>query len=197
MFKPRKVPMKVRSVLLLATAALMLPVGGAFVARTGLMSGAAYAEPSRSALNLLAQGTPPDQNPEGLREGKMRHKGMGAQWGKELNLTTEQQAQIKAIRDQEKTASQGLRQQMKTAREKLGTLMAGNADDGQLRQQHAQVQQLSQQLSDRRFDTMLKIRNVLTPEQRTKAAGLMKQHGGRRHGWGERRNESGAMPNAT
>jgi periplasmic protein CpxP/Spy len=174
--------MKVRSILLLAATALMLPVGGAFIAHSGFASGAAYAESSNNGFNLLAQNTTPDQQPTG----KMRHrgmrKGMGEQWGKELNLTTEQQAQIKTIRDQEKTASESLRQQMKTAREQLGTLMAGNASDAQLRQQHEQVRQLGQQLGDRRFDTMLKIRNVLTPEQRTKAAELMKQHHERRHG---------------
>jgi periplasmic protein CpxP/Spy len=181
--------MKVRSILLLAATALVLPVGGAFVAYSGFVPGTAYAEsPSDNLLsdklNILAQATtPPNQTPDGPAEGKMRRRGMGEQWGKELNLTTEQQAQIKTIRDQERTASEGLRQQMKTAREQLGTLMAGNADDGQLRQQRQQVQQLAQQLGDRRFDTMLKIRSVLTPEQRTKAAELMKQNRGKgRHG---------------
>jgi periplasmic protein CpxP/Spy len=169
--------MKVRSILLFAATALMLPIGGAFIAHTGFASRAAYAD-SGSTFNLLAQNTTPDQEPAG----KMHRRGMGEQWGKELNLTTQQQAQIKTIRDQEKTASESLRQQMRTAREQLGTLMAGNASDAQLRQQHDQVRQLAQQLGDRRFDTMLKIRSVLTPEQRTKAAELMKQHHGRRHG---------------
>jgi periplasmic protein CpxP/Spy len=191
--------MKVRSVLLLAATALMVPVGGAFVSHTGLLSGAAYAEPSGSTLEFLAQGTTPDPKPEGSSEGKMRWKGMGERWGKELNLTTEQQAQIKTIRDEEKTASAGLHQQMKAAREQLGTLMAGNADDAQLRQQHEQVQQLMQQMGDRRFDTMLKIRAILTPEQRTKAAELKKQHKGRWHGrhHGDRTQARGMMNGAS
>jgi periplasmic protein CpxP/Spy len=183
--------MKVRSILLFAAAALMLPIGGALIAHNGFSSGSAYAESSGSALNLLAQNTTPDQEPAG----KMHRKdmgGMGAEWGKELNLTAEQQAQIKTIREQEKTASQSLRQQMQTARKQLGTLMAGNASDAQLRQQHDQVRQLDQQLGDRRFDTMLKIRSVLTPEQRTKAAELMKQHHGRRGG---REQARGMAPN--
>ncbi len=171
--------MKLRSIVLLAATALMLPIGGVIVAHTGFTSGAAYAESSDSAFNLLAQNTTPDRQPADEMRHRGMRKGMGERWGKELNLTTEQQAQIKTIRDQEKTASESLRQQMRTAREQLGTLMAGNASDAQLRQQHDQVRQLGQQLGDRRFDTMLKIRNVLTPEQRTKAAELMKQHKGR------------------
>lgn len=176
--------MKSRSVLLLA--ALLVPVGGAYVAKTGLMPDAAYAD-SPSYANLLAQSTAPSEKPEG----RMRRGGMGEQWGKELNLTTQQQADIKAIRDQEKTGSEGLRQQMKTAHDQLETLMSGNASDAQIRSQYQQVQQIKQQLGDRRFDTMLKIRNVLTPEQRTKAAELMKQHKGR-HSWGDRKEKSGA-----
>jgi periplasmic protein CpxP/Spy len=181
--------MKVRSILLLTATALMLPIGGALIAHNSFSSSSAYAESSGSAINLLAQNTSPDQQPAG----KMRRKGMGEQWGKELNLTAEQQAQIKTIRDQEKTDSESLRQQMKTAREQLGALMTGNASDAQLRQQHDQVRQLGQQLGDRRFDTMLKIRSVLTPEQRTKAAELMKQHHGRRHGGREQ--ARGMTPN--
>jgi periplasmic protein CpxP/Spy len=182
--------MKVRSILLFAAAAVMLPIGGTLIAHSGFASGAAYAESSGSAFNLLAQNTTPDQEPAG----KMRRKGMGEEWGKELNLTAEQQTQIKTIRDQEKTASESLRQQMKTAREQLGTLMAGNASDAQLRQQHDQVRQLGQQLGDRRFDTMLKIRNVLTPEQRTKAAELMKQHKGKGRWHGDRDQAKGMRP---
>lgn len=170
--------MKVRSILLLAATALMLPIGGALIAHKDFASGTAYAGSSNSAFNLLAQNTTPSQEPRG----RMNRRGMGEQWGKELNLTTEQQSQIKTIRDQEKTASESLRQQMRTAREQLGTLMAGNASDDQIRRQHEQVRQLSQQLGDRRFDTMLKVRSVLTPEQRTKAAELMKQRHGRGHG---------------
>jgi periplasmic protein CpxP/Spy len=177
-----------RSILWFAATALMLPIGGALIAHNNFNSGVAYADSPSSAFDLIAQNTPTDQQPAG----KMRRKGMGEQWGKELNLTTEQQAQIKTIRDQEKTASESLRQQMKTAREQLGTLMAGNASDDQIRQQHDQVRQLSQQLGDRRFDTMLKIRSVLTPEQRTRAAELMKQHHGRRHG--ERDQAKGMRP---
>ena len=180
--------MKVRSVLMLA-AALTLPVGGAFVARTGLLTDTA-ANAASFDSSLLAQ-TTPSQAPQGTMRRGMGREGMEQKWAQELNLTSAQQSQIKAIRDQEKTGAESLRQQMKTAREQLKTLMAGNASDGQIRQQHQQVQQLGQQLSDHRFDTMLKIRSVLTPEQRTKAAELMKQHKGR-HGWGNK--GEGAKP---
>jgi periplasmic protein CpxP/Spy len=86
-----------------------------------------------------------------------------------------------------------LRQQARTAREKLSTLMTGNASDGELRQQHEQMQRLMQQLSARRFDTMLKVRSILTPEQRAKSAEMKKQHQGRRHG--DQDQARGMMPN--
>jgi Spy/CpxP family protein refolding chaperone len=40
------------------------------------------------------------------------------------------------------------------------------------------LQNLQQQASDRRFETMLQIREVLTPEQRNQMAELMQKHRG-------------------
>lgn len=181
--------MKVRSILLIAASAMMLPLGGALMANTDLLSGAANAE--SSALNLLAQTTPAEKPEGGRRKGTGR-----GNWGQALNLTPEQQAQIKTIRDQERAASEGLRQEARTARQQLRTLLSGNASDAQIRQQHQKVQQLGQQLRERRFDTMLKVRAVLTPEQRAKSAELKQQRGERR-GRGQRQNPSGTAPNAT
>ena len=186
--------MKVRSVLMLV-AALSLPVGGAFVAKTGLLTGtAAYADSMNSSL--LAQ-TTPSEKPEGKMRGGMGREGMEKKWAQELNLTADQQTKIKSIRDQGKTGSEGLRQQMKTAREQLQTLMAGSASDSEIMAQHQRVQEIGQQLSDRRFKTMLETRSVLTAQQRTKAAELMKQHKGR-HGWGgkDKSGAAGAKPSS-
>jgi Spy/CpxP family protein refolding chaperone len=45
----------------------------------------------------------------------------------QLNLSADQQAQIKSIMEQTKTSNQGLRQQVKTVREQLKTVM-GSSD---------------------------------------------------------------------
>jgi periplasmic protein CpxP/Spy len=162
--------MKLRSLLLAGAASVLIPVGGVVLTQSVLHTTA------------IAQSTPSTGDQNAPARGDRGKGGWGVKWQEQLNLSADQKAQIQQIRDQERTSSQSLRQQMKAAFEKQQSLMTGNASDDQLRQQHREVQALRQQAEDRRFDTMLKIRQVLTPEQRTKAAQLMKDHHGRRHG---------------
>ena len=171
--------MKLRSLLLAGAASVLIPVGGVVLTQSVLHTTA------------IAQSTPSTSDQSKPSRGK---GGWGDKWQEQLNLSADQKAQIQQIRDQEKTASQSQRQQMKAAYEKHQSLMAGNASDDQIRQQYREVQALRQQAQDRRFDTMLKIRQVLTPEQRTKAAQLKKDHQGRRHGgWGGKKEARGMM----
>jgi periplasmic protein CpxP/Spy len=162
--------MKLRSLLLAGAASVLLPIGGVVMTQSILHTAA------------IAQSTPATGDQGKPERGDRGKGGWGDKWQEQLNLSASQKAQIKQIRDQEKTSSVSSRQQMKAAFDKQESLMTGNASDEQLRQQHREVQALRQQAEDRRFDTMLKIRQVLTPEQRTKAAQLMKDHHGRRHG---------------
>ena len=70
---------------------------------------------------------------------------------------------------------------MKAAREQMKALMSNNnSSSEELRQKHQQLQSLRQQMAERRFDTMLQIREELTPEQRSKMAELKPKFGGRR-----------------
>lgn len=162
--------MKLRSLLWAVAAAVLVPVGGVALTQSVLHTSA------------IAQSTPATGDTSEPARGDRGKRGWGEKWQEQLNLNADQKAQIKQIRDQAKSDSQSLRQQMRAAFEKQQSLMAGNASDDQIRQQHREVQALRQQAAERRFDTMLKIRQVLTPEQRTKAAQLMKEHRGRRHG---------------
>lgn len=161
--------MKLRSLLMAGAASVLIPVGG-FALTQSVMHTAALAQSSPTEQNAPASG---DRGKRG---------GWGDKWQEQLNLSADQKAQIKQIRDQERSSSDGLRQQMKAAAEKQKSLMTGNATDDQLRQQHREMQALRQQMGERRFDTMLKIRQVLTPEQRVKAAQLKQEHRGRGHG---------------
>jgi periplasmic protein CpxP/Spy len=183
--------MKSQSVLKFAATALLVPVAGFAIAQSGSHLSAAFAEPSLTQASLIAQNTPDRPSEGNQRKGRWGNK--GGEMFKELNLTPDQQAKIKAIREQEKTASMDRRNQMRAAFDRMRSLSAGNATDDQLRAQHQQVQQLRQQAADRRFETMLKIRAVLTPEQRTKMAELMQKHhkGGHR---GSRDRADGMMP---
>jgi periplasmic protein CpxP/Spy len=98
----------------------------------------------------------------------------------QLDLTPEQSQNIEAIKEQSKTATESLRSQMQTQHQEMRSLLASDASTEQLRQQHQQVEELHQQLGNNRFETMLRIREVLTSEQRAKIAELMEQHRGKR-----------------
>jgi periplasmic protein CpxP/Spy len=98
----------------------------------------------------------------------------------QLDLTPEQLQQIEVIQEKSKNQSQALHQQMQTQHDEMRSLLASDATPEQLQQQHQQAQDIHQQLDDNRFETMLQIREILTPEQRTQMAELMAQRPERR-----------------
>ncbi|NJL87878.1 MAG: Spy/CpxP family protein refolding chaperone [Leptolyngbyaceae cyanobacterium SM1_1_3] len=102
----------------------------------------------------------------------------GDRWLEQLDLTSEQSEQIAAIKEQAKTNSEGLRQQLQQQKEAMRSLMASDASADRLRQQHQQMQTLRAELGNQRFETMLAIRSVLTPAQRTQLATLTPEHRG-------------------
>jgi Spy/CpxP family protein refolding chaperone len=55
---------------------------------------------------------------------------------------------------------------MRQARQEVVELMAGTASESQIREKYRQVETLQQQVSNIRFDSMLVMPEVLTPEQR-------------------------------
>jgi len=162
----------------------------------GLVSLALAAHPGQAELNatnetltLLAQ-VPEDSNfapPEGGREGDRGDN--PPSWLRELNLSPEQMQRIKAIHEQYKPQFQANRESMRSAHDELRQLMASNASTNQLRQKHEQLQTMQQQTGDLRFESMLAIREVLTPEQRQQAATLMEQRRERRDEQGQSRRE--------
>ena len=104
----------------------------------------------------------------------------GHNWSKprlmeELNLTQEQQQQLQAIRSQYKDQISQQQDELRQASEELRSLMTSDADANQIRPKHQQVQQLRQQLEALHFESMLAMREVLTPEQRQEFAQLMER----------------------
>ena len=96
----------------------------------------------------------------------------------QLDLTSEQSKQIEAIREQSGSENQALFEQLQTNRQEMQSLLTSDADPEQLQANHQDGQNLRQELGDNRFETMLEIREVLTPEQRTQMAELMTQRRG-------------------
>lgn len=93
----------------------------------------------------------------------------------QLNLTQAQKQQIQAIRNQYKGQLTQSRQAVRQAQEELKTLMTGTASANQIREKHRQVLTLRQKLEELQFESMLAMREVLTPEQRKQFGQMMQQ----------------------
>lgn len=115
-------------------------------------------------------------NPNGDRPNRMQR------W-EQLNLTPEQRQQLSSLREQDKAQLKQLREQIKAAQTQLRQLWASNASEAQLSQQQAQLNVLKQQAQQLRFQQSLKLRAILTPEQRQQ---LQQQRSERRQQWRER-----------
>lgn len=137
---------------------LMLSIGSAF----------AFAHPNSPITQAIAQNTEEQRRPG-------RDK---SQLFQDLNLTPEQNQQIETIQNQNREQISQRKQALRQARQELVELMAGTASESQIREKYSQVAALQQQVSDLRFDSMLAMREVLTPEQRRQFA-EQKQNRGR------------------
>ena len=161
-----------RQTSILLAASVILPAGSVVAAQQLNTSSTSVTQTSTFARSRkIAQASP---DAPGFKMGRRGKRGM-KQIFQKLNLSTEQQERIKAIREESKQSNSSLRQEMRQAREEMGKLMASDTNDDELKQQHEKIQTLKQQLGTQRFETMLKIRQVLTPEQRTEMAELKQQ----------------------
>lgn len=148
-----------------------------------LSSTAAYAAPhNRNSETLAQRQTNGNSNPEFIsqRGPGMGQRDGGQRWLQQLNLSTEQQQQIQAIRDRYQPQMDANKEQMRQTMDEMRQLMTGNASDRDLRNKHNELVQLRQQISEIHFEQMLAIRNVLTPEQRQQFAQQMQE---RRENW--------------
>lgn len=87
---------------------------------------------------------------------------------KQLELTQEQKEKIKADREKRKPEMKAARERAKAAREKLREAFKQNLPAEQLRALKTEAQAAQAAIADARFEGMLAIREVLTPEQRAK-----------------------------
>jgi periplasmic protein CpxP/Spy len=101
---------------------------------------------------------------------------------KELKLTEEQVAKIKKLHEENKPNDESFRAnraKLKEAHEALRTAMHSDAPVAELRAKFEAVQALQMKCEDRqamakqRFEEVLAIREILTPEQRKQFRGMM------------------------
>jgi len=123
------------------------------------------------AGTMLAQGTGQDFG------GGFRHHGgwMLKHMNKELNLTADQQTQIKSIMQAQKSKLQPLMQQMRQNRQTENANITGSFDENQARTFANKQSQIMSDLIVEQERTKSQIYAVLTPEQRQKAQQLMQQ----------------------
>ncbi len=119
------------------------------------------------------------QNTEEQPEQRRPERGPG--WDKarliqELNLTPEQTQRLQTLQNQYQGQISQRRQAARQARQELFDLMAGTASESQVRDKYRQVEALKQQAEDVKFDSLLAMREVLTPEQRRQFAERMQRH---------------------
>lgn len=120
------------------------------------------------------------QTNEGQTDGKRgfgkrghfgKHGGGHGMMLRALDLTDEQKNQIKQIRESSRNAVKPIREQMRANRQKLADLSAnGNFDQAQVQAIAAQQGNLTAQLIVEKEKAKSQIFQILTPEQKAKAA---------------------------
>lgn len=158
--------MKVRTPVLLAAAALIIPMAASL-----LTPDFAQARSPRhgNRAELIAQGGGRILTPE-QREAKMAER--EAKMKAELGLSDQQAAQIQAIRESYKPQFEALRAQGKALKD-------SGAD-------RTAMEPIREQMKTLRGQVKAEIGQVLTPEQRAKAEAMKPERGDRRGGRGER-----------
>jgi Spy/CpxP family protein refolding chaperone len=93
----------------------------------------------------------------------------------QLNLSNDQIQQIKAIRSRNNLEIRSSRQRLRQLQDEMQSLMSGTSSSEQIRAKFNELQSARQQASKLQFEQMLAMREVLTPQQRSQLAQLVKQ----------------------
>ena len=112
--------------------------------------------------------------------GPMDRGGKGGgprQMMEQLDLTPEQRTKLDALRKASRDKISAVKDEMRQSQEKLTQALQSNTSTDELRKLHKKNQELKNKMSDARFDQVLAIRQVLTPEQQKKFQELRKGKG--------------------
>ena len=93
-----------------------------------------------------------------------------------LGLSKDQTNQLKVIREKNKGALEAKQKSVKANDEQLGEAMRKDTPDADLKKLFESVQDAKRALAEARFDKMLEVRKILTPEQRQKFKELHGEH---------------------
>jgi periplasmic protein CpxP/Spy len=116
---------------------------------------------------------------EGMMHGGMRHRGDAMMHMRELNLTEQQRDQIFKIHHDSVPPMREQMKQVQKAREDLRQVaMADKFDEAKARQAADTQAKAMANMAVMRAQTMNRVRQVLTPEQRQKMDQMRNRHGG-------------------
>lgn len=107
--------------------------------------------------------------------------GRGGMWKaalEKLGLSAEQKDKIKAIRKSRESANKETREALKEARKSMEEAVKGDASKSDLLAKFESLQTLRNKMGRQRFDMILEVREVLTPEQRKNFRSMLEQHHG-------------------
>lgn len=123
-------------------------------------------------------------NPALARGGKGGRGGneCHAKMVEELNLSAEQKQKLNEIRTEFRKTLPEKRKAMKAAREELQTVLRGSASADEARKKFQDLKQKEDTFTEARFEKVLAIRALLTPEQRQKFKGLDHKNSCHDHG---------------
>ena len=129
-----------------------------------------------AANEAFAQGSPMG---EGMMHGGMRHRGDAMMHMRELNLTEQQRDQIFKIHHDSVPPMREQMKQVQKARDDLRQVaMADKFDEARARQAADAQAKAMANMAVMRAQTMNRVRQVLTPEQRQKMDQMRNRHGG-------------------
>lgn len=113
------------------------------------------------------------QNSSSNSQKKSRFRGQSLL--EKLNLTTTQQEEIEKIQETYQPQISQVTSNLRSERDKLAEMMTKNESNSNLRSQHQKIISLDQQVHNLRFESMLEMLEILTPEQRQEFAQMMGQ----------------------
>lgn len=108
------------------------------------------------------------------KEGKGKH--FFKKMKKELNLTPQQMEQMKSFKKEAKSQFKAKKESMKQARKALESALKSNSSEDVIRARYADLKAQQDEFSQARFEKILKIRAILTEEQRAKFKSSFEHH---------------------
>lgn len=95
-----------------------------------------------------------------------------------LKLTEEQKNKIKEIRKSSKDANQETHEALKAGRKAMQELMTGDGKKDEILAKFDSLQSQRNKMARARFEMMLAVRDVLTPDQRKQFREFLQSHSG-------------------